>query len=126
MPFIQGRYHINPVAGQALEAARQLEEALLEHLQEEPDKGSAQGDPLSGSGQAEGQGPIHRVEIEAFQAVPSHSGRAVKKFAAKVHRAAPANSSSTQPPQQSSTHVFQDPNELVDFLQQEFSKDCGK
>ena len=30
MPFIRGRFHINPIAGQALEAARAAEEALAE------------------------------------------------------------------------------------------------
>ena len=29
MPFINGRYHVNPAMGQALEAAREAEAALL-------------------------------------------------------------------------------------------------
>ncbi len=29
MPFIRGRYHINAIAGEALEAAREAEAALL-------------------------------------------------------------------------------------------------
>ena len=29
MPFIRGRYHINPIMGEALEAARDAEAALL-------------------------------------------------------------------------------------------------
>ncbi len=35
-----------------------------------------------------GKGPIHRVEIEAAQLVPSHTGRAQRGFVAHVHRGA--------------------------------------
>jgi hypothetical protein len=96
MPFIRGRYHINPVAGAALEAARDAEAALLalQHEAEEadPDAESIDDDFPDGNRLASSApGPIHRVEIEAAELVPAHSGRAAKGFVARVHRAAPAN-----------------------------------
>jgi hypothetical protein len=90
MPFIRGRYHINAMAGEALEAAREAEGALLalEHDAAqvgvgESDDGS---DGVDQPGIAERKGPIHRVEIEAAELVPSHSGRAQRGFIAHVHR----------------------------------------
>jgi hypothetical protein len=104
MPFIGGRYHINPIAGEALEAAREAEAALLA-LQEKArqnsnDEEDSYGASSSGnSGNADGDftgdqngaasaatGPIHRVEIDAAELVPSHSGRAQRGFVARVHR----------------------------------------
>jgi hypothetical protein len=92
MPFIRGRYHINAIAGEALEAAREAEAALLAleheaaqvggHKDDEDEDGD--GDPASDSG----KGPIHRVEIEAAELVPSHTGRAQRGFVAHVHREA--------------------------------------
>src|SRR5579863_6647409 len=98
MPFIRGRYHINAIAGEALEAAREAEAALLA-LQH--DAGQASGgegeddDAESPNGGA--KGPIHRVEIEAAELVPAHSGRAQRGFVAHVHREAapPARSQSS-------------------------------
>ena len=84
MPFIRGRYHINPIAGQALEAAREAEEALAT-LQREQSNSDAN-DSTKDSNVGEEKGPIHRVEIEAAEVVPSHSGRAHRGFVARVHR----------------------------------------
>jgi hypothetical protein len=97
MPYINGRYHINPIMGQALEAAREAEAAMLA-LQQQASHDSADssgsasyddtcdpGDP-SCSDAAAGQGPIHHVEIEATEVVPHHSGHAVRGFVARVHR----------------------------------------
>lgn len=88
MPFIRGRYHINAIAGEALEAAREAEAALLalEHDAEQAggDAGAA-GDDGSGAEEPE-KGPIHRVEIESAELVPAHSGRAQRGFVARVHR----------------------------------------
>jgi hypothetical protein len=45
-------------------------------------------------------GPIHRVEIEAAELVPSHTGRAQRGFVARIHRHASnaaGNSSSATP-----------------------------
>jgi hypothetical protein len=98
MPFIKGRFHINPIAGQALEAAREAEAALLalEHAaqQERQRQAIGDGDGVSaGEGDASNrdtgapnEGPIHRVEIEASELVPSHQGRAVRGYVARVHR----------------------------------------
>ncbi len=90
MPFIRGRYHINAIAGEALEAAREAEAALLalEHeagqADGQEDDGGDDGDQESVSGAD--KGPIHRVEIEAAELVPAHSGRAQRGFVAHVHR----------------------------------------
>jgi hypothetical protein len=90
MPFIRGRYHINAIAGEALEAAREAEAALLALEHEGGQAGSPEneGDDEAQSADAEGaaKGPIHRVEIEAAELVPPHSGRAQRGFVAHVHR----------------------------------------
>jgi len=101
MPFIKGRFHINPIAGQALEAAREAEAALLalEHAAQQERQGDSY---VAGDGEANAsnEGPIHRVEIEASELVPSHetglpgrrlgepgrSVRAVRGYVARVHR----------------------------------------
>ena len=144
MPFIRGRYHMNPVVGHAMESAREAEAALqaLEHAAK-IGRGEIDDDesPATAADAGKGaSGPIHRVEIEAAELVPSHSGRAQKGFVARVHRrvqVAP-NSSAPQPgrgygqssgiAQQSSpeTHVFTDHNDLTNFLSDEFKKDCNE
>ena len=91
MPFIRGRYHINAIAGEALEAAREAEAAqlALEHDPAQADgqnDGGDYGDQQPGDGAD--KGPIHRVEIEAAELVPAHSGRAQRGFVAHVHREA--------------------------------------
>ena len=101
------------------------------------------------------KGPIHRVEIEAAELVPSHSGRAQRGFVAHVHReaAAPdqgaggssgapgesprARFASLRSPQagqlptagnasRPETHVFADHRDLVNFLRDEFAKHCQR
>jgi hypothetical protein len=140
MPFIRGRYHINPIAGQALEAAREAEEALAT-LQQEQSNSDAN-DSTKDSNVGGEKGPIHRVEIEAAEVVPSHSGRAHRGFVARVHRTTYANpqdassgatsgfgspsQASVPVSQQPETHVFSNHGDLVDFLQNQFSKDCGE
>jgi hypothetical protein len=94
MPFIKGRFHINPIAGQALEAAREAEAALLalEHAAQQERQGDSYGagDPETGASSnyagATNEAPIHRVEIEASELVPAHQGRAVRGYVARVHR----------------------------------------
>jgi hypothetical protein len=148
MPFIKGRFHINPIAGQALEAAREAEAALLalEHTaqQDRQRDGYGDGETENDGAAAPHDGPIHRVEIEASELVPSHSGRAVRGFVARVHRqpAAPgqqgidddaassnrvANAFAAQRSRVASpeTHVFADHRDLVSFLRDEFAKDCN-
>jgi hypothetical protein len=136
MPFIRGRYHINPLAGQALETAREAEEALAA-LQRDQSNSDAT-DPTTESSIGNDKGPIHRVEIEAAEVVPSHAGRGQRGFVARVHRAPSADaqdaSSGFGSPSQTSVPVLQKPEmhafsshgDLVDFLQNEFAKDCGK
>ncbi len=108
MPFIRGRYHINAVAGEALEAAREAEAALLalQHDAQAADQDGADDFDDTGAGSRNGaasyaKGPIHRVEIETAEiagppgrrlvepggSVPAHSGRAERGFVARVHRA---------------------------------------
>jgi hypothetical protein len=153
MPFIRGRYHINPIAGEALEAARAAEAALSE-LEEEAhgvladsadsrdDTGGEDDDEFGGGSQGDA-GPIHRVEIEAAELVPSHSGRAQRGFVAHVHREAAGapgarggvvSSSPRLPGEYPSsayalrpqTHVFAGHRDLISFLRDAFAKDCGK
>jgi hypothetical protein len=160
MPFIRGRYHINPIAGQALEAARAAEDALAELEQDahgvladsaDSQAGADSGDDdgeFGDASQGAGAGPIHRVEIEAAEMVPAHSGRAQRGFVAHVHRevgdeptgsdaqlaqhAAPLQvrtpgqyPSSAYAPRPE-THVFADHRDLVSFLRDQFSKDCKR
>jgi hypothetical protein len=154
MPFIRGRYHINPIAGEALEAARAAEAALSE-LEEEADgalndsadsqsdQGGEDDDEFGGNASRAGAGPIHRVEIEAAELVPSHSGRAQRGFVAHVHRegaggpgmrSGVASSSPRLPGEYPSsayaprpqTHVFAGHRDLISFLRDEFAKDCAK
>ena len=138
MPFIGGRYYANPVAGRAIEAAREAE-AASEALKDK--------DGLSADSDAEGAGncsgaektPVHRVEIEAAELVPSHSGRAQRGFVARVHREAipaagsadswhapapgqlPARGYAPKP----ETHVFAGHGDLIDFLKGEL-QNAGK
>ena len=114
MPYIRGRYYMNPVVGDALEAAREAEAALqaLEHAakvargdtgEDDAGAGSSGGgndsSATSGSGAnsnadayaKSAPGPIHRVEIEASEIVPAHSGRAQRGFVARIHRHANGN-----------------------------------
>jgi hypothetical protein len=152
MPFIRGRYHINPIAGEALEAARAAEAALSE-LEQEADSALADSadsqsgddggddDEFGGGAPQAGGGPIHRVEIEAAELVPSHSGRAQRGFVARVHREAagtpgvraiggpssprlPGEGPSSAYAPRPETHVFAGHRDLVSFLRDEFAKDC--
>jgi hypothetical protein len=156
MPFIRGRYHLNPVLGEALEAAREAEAALLELEQQaqqtgddSDDSGAGGGSQKQASAKAQARQPIHRVEIEAGEMVPAHSGRAERGFVARVHRqpvdgpdeqegfaASPAhrfvshNSSAARPVRgaspQAETHVFADHGDLLNFLREELARDCKK
>ncbi len=173
MPYIRGRYYMNPVVGDALEAAREAEAALqaLEHAAKvargdtgddddasaSSSGGNASGSSASGSGANSSSdayaksapGPIHRVEIEAAELVPAHSGRAQRGFVARIHRRAngnAANASASEPvasanasPNSSTqqnamrqstmhpapeTHVFSNHNDLTNFLHDQFAEDC--
>jgi hypothetical protein len=162
MPFIRGRYHINPIAGEALEAARAAEAALSELEQDAHNGPADSADAQSGAdsgdddeefgnaSQGTGAGPIHRVEIEAAEMVPAHSGRAQRGFVAHVHReiaGAPSSSAglngalasvaprgprlpgeypSSAYALRPETHVFADHRDLLGFLRDQFARDCKK
>ncbi|HUJ33250.1 MAG TPA: hypothetical protein VLY23_18355 [Candidatus Acidoferrum sp.] len=137
MPFIRGRYHINPVVGQALEAARQLEEAMQEPAgQGEPsESGVDDRDSSVLTGAKDDRDPIHRVEIETAETAPSHSGRGEHGFVARIHRtavsgrapesgSAPAFSVHGAASGKPETRVFSDHDDLIDFRRNEFAKGC--
>ncbi|HEY7826368.1 MAG TPA: hypothetical protein VIC00_06055 [Candidatus Acidoferrales bacterium] len=168
MPFIRGRYHINAIAGEALEAAREAEAALraLEQAAQDhesaretgnadDDGESAQSGRVQGTGNAAGddefgaqdaadnaaaqnggaRGPIRRVEIEAAELVPAHSGRAERGMVARVHRgtgatagneAANAGGSGRRTAAGPETHVFSSHGDMLNFLRDEFAKDARK
>jgi hypothetical protein len=135
MPFIRRRYHINPVLGQAIEAAREAEAARLAAADDQQSQNDGQdngGDGYENDAAASAQqGPIHRVEIDAAELVPSHSGRAQRGFVARVHRQSDGDSAATPrrggylPGAHSETHVFAGHQDLLDFLQHELAKDCA-
>jgi hypothetical protein len=99
------------------------------------------------AGNSSGAGPIHRVDIEAAEVVPSHSGRAARGFVARVHRHPLAGRgvipSSPQPARRAvgvedgfagnlpsatapETHVFSDHRDLVNFLADALAQDAAK
>ncbi len=153
MPFIRGRYHINPTMGDALEAAREAEAALLA-LEQQAQQGRDPGEDDASSadesdGNGSGTGPIHRVEIEAAELVPPHqeglpgrrqgepgrSERAARGFVARVHRQpVPARGVISSSPQRTrnlasgtapETHVFSDHRDLVNFLADTLAQDAA-
>jgi hypothetical protein len=158
MPFIGGRYYANALAGHAIEAAREVEAAALALKKKSAQRGnrsvSASGNARADSGETGGDedtssesmqpedAPIHRVEIEAAELVPSHTGRAQRGFVARVHRdpelagdaMSNANVSRAPMPGQlpshgytlkPETHVFAGHNDLLDFLKTELGKKCS-
>jgi hypothetical protein len=126
MPFINGRYHMNPTMGEALEAAREAEAALLALQQRAAGNSQDDSDAQDPSAPSSGSdAPIHRIEIDAAEVVPNATGRATRGFVARVHRACAAPSassagasftpSSALPAPES--HVFTDHRDLLSFLQ---------
>jgi hypothetical protein len=155
MPFIGGRYYANALAGHAIEAAREAEAALLalkqkRALSQKANAGEygADSDGESDGGSSvptrEGKAPIHRIEIEAAELVPAHSGRAHRGFVARVHRdsgssdnassssGASGGSRAPLPGQLPSrgyaakpeTHVFAGHGDLLDYLKNELRPDA--
>jgi hypothetical protein len=149
MPFIRGRYHINPIMGEALEAAREAATLALEH-QSSDAHDQADGFASSHLTAHASPGPIHRIEIEAAEMVPAHSGCAERGFVARVHRhpAEPHNATSVgarhavpvrldgervadswhnaNHAPAPETHVFTDHRDLVNFLQDELANDAAR
>ena len=156
MPFIGGRYYANALAGHAIEAARAAEAAAQALKTKAAQKRNASAGGYDGAssnttsenGEYENassdpaytnDAPIHRVEIEAAEVVPSHSGRAQRGFVARVHRdpgaandaaggsAAPQSPLPGQMPSRGyaskpETHVFAGHGDLLDFLKTELGK----
>jgi hypothetical protein len=153
MPFIGGRYYANALAGHAIEAAREAEAALLALKQKGASNGKAHevsseydansddrnpGDESAEPGSQE-KAPIHRIEIEAAELVPAHSGRAQRGFVARVHRDAGSSdgasnasgaSGGTRTPlpgqlpsrgyaAKPETHVFAGHGDLLEYLKNE-------
>ncbi|MGH9758010.1 MAG: hypothetical protein ACRD4M_09755, partial [Candidatus Acidiferrales bacterium] len=79
--------------------------------------------------------PIRRVEIEAAELVPAHSGRAERGIVARVHRdngaaagksAANAGGAGRRPGAGAETHVFSSHGDMLNFLRDEFARDARK
>jgi hypothetical protein len=128
MPFINGRYHVNPAMGAALEAAREAEAALLAS-QDQTHRNSDDASDSTGASAPDASAanaPIHRVEIEASELLPSSSGRATSGFIARIHRSQPQSfangSSAPAPTTKPETHVFSNHGDLINFLHDELSK----
>lgn len=132
MPFIRGRYHINPIAGEALEAARAAEADSVAHAL---DSRLGDWDEREG-GNTVRKGPIHHVEIEPAELVPAHSGRAARGFVVRIQRHALQEADGgadlneqlqdKTAPAQTETHAFTDHRDLVSFLRGELGKDCPR
>ena len=124
MPFINGRYHLNPIMGAALEAAREAEAAMLaSHDQAHRDASDSTG--ASAPDASAAKAPVHRVEIESSELVPSNSGRATSGFIARIHRSQPQSSAASHAPQMHAkpeTHVFSNHGDLLNFLHDALSK----
>jgi hypothetical protein len=139
MPFINGRYHVNPIMGEALEAAREAEAALVALQQQAsrdsagdaPDDSADPDDPSAADATA-GAGPIHHVEIDATELIPTHSGRATRGFVARVHRTSSSANAGTSPQDARrsapppETHVFSDHRDLVNFLGDALASDSSQ
>ena len=134
MPFINGRYHINPIMGNALESARAASEAnesasnagaALESDADDLDSVSNLLRDLANE-----KGPIHHIDIEAGEVVPNSTGRAARGFVARVHRTVPGTSSCAvrpggSPTSRPETHVFTDHRDLIGFLRDELAHDAA-
>jgi hypothetical protein len=123
MPFIRGRYYVNPIAGGALEAAREAEEALAASHGSDDNEGDGQDD--SGNDAAAGK-PARRIDIEIAELVPAQSGRATKGYIARVHRDAVAETSGSNGAAQPEKRVFYDQGQLVNFLRSELAKNGSR
>lgn len=144
MPFIRGRYYINPTTGEALEKAREAEEAIAALQNMDSDESHADDYEWTPSPSGDGKGPIHRVEIETASLVPAHSGEATRGFVARIHRAshepgkrvdqgavygvgsASGSDSTGSVPAKPETHAFSNDSDLVDFLRTELAKDTAQ
>jgi hypothetical protein len=160
MPFIGGRYYANALAGHAIEAAREAEAALLALKQKSALNGKADANADEYGADSDGGGaddessepvsndkpPIHRIEIEAVELVPAHSGRAQRGFVARVHRDPGASDGAINPSESSGgsraplpgqlpsrgyaakpeTHVFAGRGDLLEYLKNELQPKANR
>lgn len=115
MPFIRGRYYINPIAGAAIERARDAEDEAGPRYRDQADGTSDSGDELNDAS------PVRRIEIEATEIVPAASGRAQRGFVARVHRGVTGTDAAATGAG-AETHVFADHRDLLGFLGGELGK----
>jgi hypothetical protein len=137
MPFIRGRYHVNPIMGEAVEAAREAEAARCGEPEHESRHADDQADGFASPHASDSsvRGRVQRVEIEATELVPSHSGRVERGFVARLHRqpvaGAPGKSAGAasrgagrrDQPSHAETHVFADSGDLLNFLHHELARE---
>lgn len=109
MPFIRGRYYVNPIAGNAIEAAREAEESA-DASQDGHDDHSNEADSVSSTK------PVRRIDIEVTELIPSHTGRATKGFVACLHREETAVLAAGSADAAVEKRVFYDPGQLADFV----------
>jgi hypothetical protein len=108
MPFIRGRYYINPIVGAAIEKARAADDSSS------GDEDESNGDAVSAAA------PVQRIEIDATEIVPPATGRARRGFVARVHR---GDAGGGMPPaKDAETRVFTDHRELLGYLGGELEK----
>ena len=142
MPYINGRYHINPIMGHALEAAREAESAIARAAT----ACFTAIPPIRPAARPTTTRAIHAIlpapagppararsitsKLRRLRSFRNHAGRAVRGFVARVHRlpadraARPSSPSApsaanTPPPE---THVFSDHRDLVNFLRDELAR----
>jgi hypothetical protein len=111
VPFIRGRFYANPIAGEALEAAREAEGAGASDGQN-----GANGDDDTDSEAV--QAPFRRIEIHATELVPAHTGSGQIGYVARVYREEATGKSDESSRE---AHVFYEPAKLLDFLESEVS-----
>jgi hypothetical protein len=116
MPFVRGRFYANPIAGEAIEAAREVEDALASSQ----DVGNSDED---GRAAQPGTQPVRRIEIEIAELVPAHSGRATTGYVAHLDRgnATESRADSYAGKTQTEKRVFYDQGQLLSFLKNELA-----
>ena len=127
MPFINGRYHVNPIMGEALEAAREADPRSSRcssgrraipaiHPATPLAKIADPDDPASARPRARAD-PSRRDRRHPARA--SNTGHATRGFVARVHRAPGVSAASPAPAPE--TQVFADHGDLANFLRDALS-----
>jgi hypothetical protein len=118
MPFIRGRYYANPIVGEALEAAREAEEAAVSQQDRDGEQDEEPGAERDGDGR-----PVRRIEIELAELVPAHQGKGASGYIATLHRESAggpdgdaSNSAAAE------KRVFHDQGQVVNFLRETLAK----